>query len=184
MEKISAETAIGLILAGKPLNNYYIRDTLDLYKHEGKIVSDVIIEDCEFEKLASYSVEYRHPVRLSRCLFHDNSFNYAYFLAGLTIDHCVFETYLDFESGGHNQYNKLFTITNSTFHEFVNFFDCWFQSGVIISNNDFRKGTNLLGNRDQPYSVQFDIVPVVENNVGEMDLDGEGGKDINTVYLF
>ena len=184
MEKISAETAIGLILAGKPLENYYIRDTLDLYKYEGKIVSDMIFEDCVFEKLASYSFVYQRPVRLSRCHFHDSSFNYAKFLGGLTIDHCLFDTYLDFESGGHNQNNKLFSITHSTFHDFVNFFDCWFQSGVIISHNEFRKGTNLLGNKNEAYRVQFDVEPVVENNIGLIDLDGEGGKDINTVYLF
>jgi len=65
----------------------------------------------------------------------------------------------------------------------VNFFDCWFKSGVIVSNNDFKKGTNLLGNKDEVYRVQFDIEPVVENNTGSINLDGEGGENSNTIYL-
>ncbi|HWK02017.1 MAG TPA: hypothetical protein VNS58_00200 [Puia sp.] len=43
LHTISSETAIDLIIAGKPLINYRIRDTLDLYKQPARFTSGSLI---------------------------------------------------------------------------------------------------------------------------------------------
>jgi|GEM_PF-640710 len=180
---ISAENAADLITHGKPLIDLHVKGTLNLYSLKEQIKSELIMQNCIVEDLVSPSIEFEHPVRITGSTIVKCSFNYAYFLAGLTIDHSTFNSYVDFEFGGHNQNNSPLTITNSTFEEFVNFFDCWFKSEVIISHNHFVKGTNLLGNMDDSYRTHFEVEPVIENNRGAIDLDGEGDKKVNTIYL-
>lgn len=173
LQTISAEAAVELILHGKPLFDFQIQGTVDLHKLEGQLNTALIFENCLLENLISPSVEFKYPVRFSRCHFKKCNFDFAYFLYGLTIDNCVFESYLNFQAGGHNQHRFEFTIVRSTFNGFVNFFDCWFQGNVLVMDNDFKKGTNLLGNKSMPYRVSFDVSPIVENNKGLVDLDGE-----------
>lgn len=62
-------------------------------------------------------------------------------------------------------------IENCTFHEFVDFGDCWFKNNVIIKSNTFKKGANLLGNKGKPYEVTFDKKPIIEGNQGVLDMD-------------
>ena len=100
---------------------------------------ELVLINCIIDNLVSPSIEFKNKVIFENSYFCKCSFNYTYFLGGLTIDNCVFESYLDFEAGGHNQNNNLFTIKNSHFKSFVNFFDCLFQSGVEIINNHFEK---------------------------------------------
>ena len=81
-------------------------------------------------------------------------------MQGINVDHCIFDSYLDFEAGGHNK--KPVIITNTEFKDFVNFFDCWYQDEVIVCGNDFRKGTNLCGNKGKSYQTQFDMPPLIK----------------------
>lgn len=180
---ISSEYAIEIIFQGQELANYHIEGVIDLYKIVEGINSELVIRDCFVENLVSHSIEFIHGLRLVGSHFDRCSFNYAYFIGGLTIDNCFFDTYLDFEAGGHNQKNCAFKLKQSSFNGFVNFFDCWFQSTVEVVDNEFKKGTNLLGNKDKPFRVQFDLPPLIEHNRGQMDLDGEGDKDINIINL-
>jgi hypothetical protein len=179
----SSEDAIKILLQGQELANFHITGVIDLYKVAKEINSELIIRNCFVENLVSPSIEFTYGLRLTESHFAKCSFNYAYFIGGLTIDNCVFDTYLDFEAGGHNQKNHAFKIIQSSFCGFVNFFDCWFQSGVEVVNNEFKKGTNLMGNRDEPFRVQYDVPPLIENNRGQIDLDGDGDKSINVIYL-
>jgi hypothetical protein len=50
-------------------------------------------------------------------------------------------------------------------------------------DNEFAGGANLLGNKDEPFGVQFDVEPRIENNRGRIDLDGEGDKIVNSIVL-
>jgi hypothetical protein len=59
----------------------------------------------------------------------------------------------------------------------VNFFDCIYEGPVIITNNKFEKGTNLLGNQNEPFVASFDDVVTIENNEGEIDINSEGGDE-------
>jgi hypothetical protein len=180
---ISSENAIELILRGQEIANFHITGTTDFCKIEKELNRELVIQDCFIENLVSISAEYRHSLRLVRSHLNKCSFNYTYFIGGLTIRDCTFDSYLDFEAGGHNQNNCKFQIAQSSFDGFVNFFDCRFQSHVEIVGNEFKRGTNLLGNMDKPFRVQFDSPALIENNRGQIDLDGEGDKFINVITL-
>jgi hypothetical protein len=180
---ITSETAVDLIRQGKPVRNCHITGDLEIYKLEKGWDAELILENCTVNNMVAPGAAFQRAVRLVNCRFYKCSFNYAYFQGGLTIDNCIFETYLDFEAGGHNEIQHSFQILNSHFRDFVNFFDCWFKGEVVIADNDFEGGTNLLGNKMAAFSAQFDIQPRIENNKGPLDLDGEGAKTINTIDL-
>jgi hypothetical protein len=182
LKTITAEAAIDLILQGKPVRDSHITGELRIdYKKEWD--GELLIENCIVDNMAAPAAEFRGAVNLINSRFSKTSFHGAYFPNGLTIDKCIFETYTDFEAGGHNEIPNPFRIINSKFHDFVNFFDCWFKGEVIVMDNVFAGGTNLLGNKHEPFRVHFDIEPRIENNKGNTDLDGEGDKIVNTIFL-
>lgn len=117
--------------------------------------------------------QFDKPVRLINCNFKKCQFIFTYFLGGLTIYNCTFDNYLEFQAGGHNKTGNPVIITNNSFKGFVNFFDCWYENEVTISNNEFHKGTNLLG-RPHNIPVTFDIEPIITNNIGQLDVNNEG----------
>lgn len=181
---ISSDEAKKMIVAGKQLCNFHVLGELGLDGMEEWLNSDLIISNCTIENFNSAAFKFDHHVRIEKTKFIKCVFNFARFHAGLLIDSCEFENYLDFSPGGHNEVDKVFTLKNSVFNEFVSFFDCWFQGRVEIVNNNFRKGTNLLGNKDQTYVTQFDIPPKIQGNIGAIDIDGEGDKKVNTIYIY
>jgi hypothetical protein len=180
LNPITATTAIEQILNGKPLRDLHVKGTLVLQTGDERLRYELILENCIFDDFKTSFLSFERPVRISRCVFYKCSFNSTYFIKGLHIEDSVFKSYLEFIAGGHNQNGSLISIANCTFEGFVNFFDCWYKSQVDISNNNFRKGTNLMGNRTEPYRVQFDTPLIIENNTGQTDIDGEGDKDIKT----
>jgi len=103
-------------------------------------------------------------------------FSFSYFLGGLEIINCCFKNYLDFQSGGHNKTHNPVRLENSVFLDFVNFFDCSYDGPFILNGNDFQKGTNILGNKNMPYEVTFKLAPLLKNNKGIINLNGEGDK--------
>jgi hypothetical protein len=96
----------------------------------------------------------------------------AYFFAGLRVAGCTFESPVDFQCGGHNEGEHEVVLYATAFRGFVNFFDCWFRGPVVVRDCRFEGGTNLLGNRGQPYEVHFDVPPVIEDDEGNLGLDG------------
>jgi len=94
----------------------------------------------------------------------------AYFLCGFTMDQCVVEEQLSFQSGGHND-NGVFRISDTTFRSFVDFEDCWFTGSLHLQNVTFEKGTNLFGNKNTPMEVSFDVTPELANVSGSLDLN-------------
>jgi hypothetical protein len=179
---ISSESAIELITHGGVLRNCHIKGKLDLNEMEKKLGLDLLFENCSFENFNSIAIEFNHPIRFVGCRFYACSFYANYFIRGLNIENCVFESHLEFQAGGHN-INGTLSIANSKFNGFVNFCDCWYQGNVVVVNNDFVKGTNLLGNKNAPCKIQFDAEPFIENNIGKIDMDGEGDITINTIHL-
>ena len=78
----------------------------------------------------------------------------------------------DFQAGGHNKNGNPVIILNNNFKGFVNFFDCWYENEVTICNNNFLKGTNILG-KPNNISVTFYKKPIIKDNIGQLDLDNE-----------
>ena len=168
--KVTNFEALELLQKGKPLVGLTISGQINL--ETNKIWNkEVIIENCEIEYFSGSVTRFNKVVKLSNTKFKKSQFVFTYFQGGLQIENCVFEEYLDFQSGGHYQQNTI-SICNNYFHDFVNFFDCWFESLVLIKNNQFLKGTNLLG-KPHDIPVTFEVTPIIENNLGVLDLNIE-----------
>ncbi len=171
---ISVDTATDILNNGQPLTDFYIDGEIKIETNE-TWDKEVVIENCIVEYFSGSVTKFDKPVKFINSHFKKCQFVFTYFLGGLTIHNCTFDNFLDFQAGGHNKTNSTITILNNDFLDFVNFFDCWYESEVTICNNNFHCGTNLLG---QPHNipVTFDIEPIIENNVGQLDLDNEGEK--------
>ena len=118
----------------------------------------VVIEDCVFSKFTDIDNEVKECLNIYRGNFEDNLFiNKSSFFGRVNMSalHCLGKVIIE----------------NNIFEEFVDFGDCWFKGTVIIRNNQFKKGTNLLGNQDKPYKVTFDKKPCIENNTGNLAMD-------------
>jgi hypothetical protein len=178
---ITADRAMDLIMSGESLIDVFVTGELKL---EGidNFDKSLIASNSIFEYLNALSSQFTQLIKLSNCELRKCDFTFSYFLGGLEIDNCVFENYLDFQAGGHNKDGKAVSINNCTFKGFVNFFDCWYESEFIISENDFQKGTNILG-KPNGIPVTFDVSPIIENNKGQLDLDNEGDVESKAVYL-
>lgn len=179
---ISANEAKSILLRGEVLENYIVEEDLDLYNH-GRIECNIQIKGCLIYSLESTGGWFEGKVELEDTAIKKCNFNSAFFVGGLIINQCAFDSYLDFQCGGHNSKEHPFIISNSIFEDFVNFFDCHYHGKVIITNNNFKKGTNLKGHLGQNIEVRFDQPPVIEKNIGQINLDGEGGLKTNVVYL-
>jgi len=171
---ISPERAIDLLNEGLALKDAYINGELKIETNE-TWDRTVVIENCIIEYFSGSVTKFVKHVKLTNCHFKRCQFVFTYFLGGLTIDNCTFENYLDFQAGGHNKKGNAVTIINSTFNDFVNFFDCCYESEITISNNKFHKGTNLLG---MPFNipVTFESEPTIKDNLGQIDIDNEGER--------
>ena len=169
---ISSEQANALLMEAQPLVNCNVSGELRM---EGvdEWEKKVVLENCTLEYFSGSATQFKKPVRLINCHFKKCQFVFSYFLSGLLIDNCTFDDDLDFQAGGHNKDGKPVIITDNQFVGFVNFFDCWYESEIIIRNNNFQKGTNILG---KPFNipVTFDVTPIIENNKGYLNLDTEG----------
>jgi hypothetical protein len=180
---ITADKALDLITSGQPLSDVFISGKLDLtIFYKDNFEKDFIAVNCIFEHLQGSCVQFARTVSFSNCEFIKCDFTFTYFLGGLIIDNSVFESYLDMQAGGHNKDGKAVSITNSTFKNFVNFFDCWYESEVIIKDNNFQKGTNIFG-KPNGIPVTFNVSPLIESNKGQLDVDGEADLKTNVIDL-
>jgi hypothetical protein len=174
---ITAEETLVLIKAGENICNRSITGTLRFEMDE--FHASIVLENCEVESLFAASASFYKPVRFINCQFINKcDFAFCYFLSGLEIKNSVFNSYLDFQCGGHNKPPTSFLIVGTEFNDFVNFFDCQYDGPVIITGNIFEQGTNLLGNQNKPYAVLFNDVVTIEANKGILNFDNEGGDGV------
>lgn len=173
--KITSEKAKSLLKEGLPLIDVSIEGELRIESSDSWD-KEIIFENCIIDFFSGTNTQFEKPVKFINCHFKNCHFTYTYFFGGLTIKSCVFDNYLDFQAGGHNKIGNSIILEDNNFNGFVNFFDCWYESEVIITNNQFHNGTNLLG---QPHQipVTFDKEPIIKNNLGQLNLDNEGEKN-------
>jgi hypothetical protein len=110
-------------------------------------LSEVIIENCLIEKIQIHS---------------------AWFRKGLIFRNNIVKYDIDYQMGGHNC--DPIIMENNIFMGFSNFFDCHFEEKIIVRNNIFQKGANLLGNAGKGYQNLFNKGIVNENNIGNLSL--------------
>jgi hypothetical protein len=169
MHNITKEKALGLLDAGQPIKDSYVDGKIEIVI-SGSWDMDVTIENCIVESFRGNVTQFEKTVRFTNTHFKNCEFLYSYFIGGLIIEHCTFDSYLDFQAGGHNKPTHEIIIRNSDFNEFVNFFDCWYQGPISIIENRFHKGTNI-GSEKQ--LITFDFPPTIKNNVGQLDIESE-----------
>jgi hypothetical protein len=173
---LSAAEALGLLRRGEAVRDARILEPLDLRAlTEGdELFLPVHFADCLLRQVEAVDLQFHERVALQNCTVQsaDSAFFAAYFVGGLSVTGCTFESEVDFQCGGHNQGGAVVALEGNTFRGFVNFFDCWFEGPVVVRRYRFEGGTNLLGNQGHPCRVTFDVPPVIEENFGDLALDG------------
>lgn len=172
--KISSDEAMDLVYYNQTVKDTSIFGILDfsieLFNHE------LNFENCIVHHLKAIKTQFNKQVKFLNCRFISCDFSFSFFPGGLQIVNCSFDNYLNFECGGHNEPKNSFKLENSIFKNFVNFYDCSYDGPFILKGNDFQNGTNILGNKNMPYEAVFKLTPLIENNNGALNVDGEGNK--------
>jgi len=181
-EILTTEEVVNKLKRGQVIEDVLVLGDINLLDQSVSFKKDVIFRNCSLGQFISPSTEFYGNVVFESCEIKKFVFNYTYFFSGLRLIDCTVSEYLDFEAGGHNK-NGEFILRSNTFEKFVNFFDCWFLEPVIVENNLFKDGTNLLGNVGLSFSVKFEKGKNVSGNQGRLDIDGQGDKQINIVDL-
>ena len=176
LRTISADAALGELRANGVIADARIDEPLSLRPLcDGDTLNwPVSIVRCSLKELDASCVEFAAPVVFERCQIEKAQLFAAYFLAGLVVRSCVFTDAVDFQCGGHNRGAALVSLEDNLFDGFVNFFDCWYEGPFEVRRCTFRKGTNLFGNKGEPFEVRFDVEPVVTETMGVIDQDGKG----------
>jgi len=169
LSKIDSETAGDLLSQGLPLVNLFIQGDFKIIR-DTAYQKEIVINNCIVENFDGSSTQFEIPIKLTNTHFIDCHFEFSYFSKGLLIENCVFEKYLDFQAGGHNQIGYPIAISNNTFLDFVNFFDCWYNGEVFVTNNNFSKGTNIESKNQY---ITFGKVPSIINNTGQTNIESE-----------
>lgn len=175
---LTAEAALHKLRAGETLRGVQVPGTVDLREllaDDTYVAVPLQLEHCRLDHLSAVLLQFQRPVVLRHLHIGRLDFTFSYFLQGLTLESCTLDGYLDFQAGGHNQPGYPVRLLDNTFHGFVNFFDCWYQAAVQVEGNDFRQGTNLLG-QPEKYPVTFAEPPQIQGNAGRLDHHDEGPK--------
>lgn len=159
------------------IENVSIFDKIELRmssKDECLIDSPVTFINCQIKALDASYCTFNKKLTLVDCVIEYASLSASFFLSGLTIDRCIFNNDIFlFSMGGHNAEDKPIIIHDTIFKGYVDMNDAWFMGPLIISKCKFMKGSNLLGNKGQPFEVSFDIKPELIDNQGKLNLDGD-----------
>jgi hypothetical protein len=160
----------------KKISNYKISIPLNLRKllkvKKDQLSIEISFENCDINEIIFESIEFFKKITIKNSKIKSANFFSSYFIGGLTIESCEFENEVDFQCGGHNMDGAEIRFVDNIFSNFVNFFDCYFIGPFIMKNNIFKKGTNLLGNKGEPYEVTFETEPKIENIKGNLELNG------------
>lgn len=172
---LSTPDALELIRQGQTIFGFDLVGPFDLspLAIDDKIHQTIRIENCVLNGIQASCMHFISHLSFHGCIVQTSwiQFFATYFLGGLSITDCSFETEVNFECGGHNQNGSTFAIEGTRFTKFVSFSDSWYEGPVMIRNCQFLEGSNLLGNLDQPYIVRFDVPPVIEGNEGQLALN-------------
>ncbi len=75
---------------------------------------------------------------------------------------------IDYQMGGHN--NEEMVISDNIFYGFFSFFDCIFEKQLIVKNNIFKKGTDLLARENKGFDNCFNGGVILTDNIGPLNV--------------
>jgi len=170
---VPAAEVLRLLRSGEEVRSLQVSEELNLraVADGDDVRAPIRFIDCSFGKVDVSFLQFQEPVRFEACSIESLFGMSSYFLAGLVIERCILASSTDLSCGGHNRGGHPIVLAESTFTAFVDFTDCWFEGPIVVRRCTFEGGTNLLGNRERPYRVTFDVAPVLEENRGQLDLD-------------
>lgn len=167
LKTVTAAEFRELLKVQKEFSGIHFVESLNL----NDLPHEVVFEDCIFAGIDFMWESISQALAFRRCSINAGFGVYAtHFLEGVEFIDCLFVGPTDFGCGGHNKAPHEFRLERCTFQDFVSFSDCWFEGPVFIIGNQFLKGTDLLGDKDTPVAVSFDVPPVIEGNSGELDV--------------
>jgi hypothetical protein len=107
-----------------------------------------------------------NEVTIENCIIDCLEIHSTWFTRGLNLKGNIIKNSIDYQMGGHN--SCPIRIEENIFEGFFNFFDCHFEDIVFITNNVFKKGTNILGNINEGYKNTFENGFEIRNNIGNI----------------
>lgn len=140
-------------------------------------VSMIHFEACIFNESMLLNYRYRAKIHFENCLFvKSTSFTGALFFRGFTIEKSIFLednyeppesrfTLIEALSGN----GGTLEIKDNIFHDFVYFEDNYPDAPLIVKNNVFLDGTNLL--EGAHLSLEVRDVDCIEGNHGVLDMN-------------
>jgi hypothetical protein len=132
------------------------------------IEQSYIFVNCTFDHYISSTALHAETVEWDHCVFKLIDIDAGvYFIKGLTCRDSEVLSEVLFDSGGHNSPETPILFERVKFHQFVDFWDCWFKGPIIFRDVEFMDGTNLLAEKEG--NVEFEFPPVLENVKGTLD---------------
>jgi hypothetical protein len=136
---------------------------------ESLIINNYCVFNQILNKLELGFNVYLSEVIIENCLIENIQIHSAWFKKGFIFRNNIVKCDIDYQMGGHNCDQIL--MENNIFMGFLIFFDCHFEEKIIVRNNIFQKGANLLGNIGKGYQNLFSNGIINENNIGNLSLD-------------
>lgn len=136
-------------------------DSID--KNEDVKISNSIINEMNFVSLV-----FPKKVYISNCIIDKFVIYSCWFQGGLHFVDNIVLSDIDYQMGGHNIED--FILENNIFNGFFGFFDCQFKGDVMIRNNIFKKGSDLLYKENKGFDNLFEGQLIIENNIGRLDV--------------
>lgn len=135
-----------------------------------KVEESISFNNCiikNIDLIGAFEIEIK--LIFENCIIDDLQINSCWFINGFILKNNVINNIIDYQMGGHN--SKPILIEGNVFLELFSFFDCQFEELIEIKNNIFKKGTNILGNKGEGFENSFDNGYLIENNIGQLDVD-------------
>ena len=130
--------------------------------------TELIFKNCKIGNIGDTIKVYTKKISFIACELGNIWFYGTCFSGGLEMKNCSIKDYCYFNAIGYNLDPNAFIIDSCVFNDFADFFDCYFEGPVKITNNDFRHGTNIGIYLKPPFGIKDSIEFIIENNRGDI----------------
>lgn len=144
---------------------------IDSYEYKQTRNADEIVEiSSSIIRVLTFPAGFiSNQIIIDNCIIDTLIISNTRFKAGFSLRNSIIKKEVSNEAGGYN--NAPFEMENNIFVEYVDFFDSIFEDTVIIRDNVFSKGTNLLLKQNAETDPSFEKGLIVRNNIGKLDAD-------------
>lgn len=129
---------------------------------------ELVLDNCLVEEFSFVGVEFLRQVSIHRSIIKQLEIYGSWFVGGLNFTNNIVLSFVDYQAGGHNE--KEFVLSGNIFCKHFRFFDCHFEEKVIVENNLFVEGTDLLAKENPGFDNIFGKGIDVHHNKGPLDL--------------